>query len=80
MGKRNLPVTDHAVLRWLERVAMVDIEAVRRQIHAETREALNSGAKRAVVNGTDYRMRDGVVTTVISGRRAMRPLSWPDKT
>ncbi|WP_299773181.1 hypothetical protein [uncultured Tateyamaria sp.] len=76
---RSLPVTDHAVLRWLERVAMIDIEAVRRQIHSETREALNSGARRAVVNGTDYRMRDGVVTTVISGRRNMRPLNWPGK-
>jgi len=78
MGKGNLPVSDHAVLRWLERVAMVDIEAVRRQIHSETREALNNGAQRAVVNGTDYRMRGGVVTTVISGRRAMRPLNWPE--
>jgi len=58
---------------------MVDIEAVRRQIHSETREALNSGAKRAVINGTDYRMQGGVVTTVISGRRNMRPLSWPEK-
>ncbi|KIC38145.1 hypothetical protein RA27_20460 [Ruegeria sp. ANG-R] len=78
MGKKNLPVTDHAVLSWLERVAMVDIEAVRRQIHSETWEALNSGAKRAVVNGTDYRMNGGVVTTVIFGRRNMRPLNWTE--
>ena len=78
MGKRNLPVTDHAVLRWLERVAMIDIESVRCQIYSETREALNSGAQRAVVNGTDYRMRGGVVITVICGRRNMRPLNWPE--
>lgn len=80
MGKRNLPVSDHAVLRWLERVAMIDIEMVRRQIYSETREALISGAERAVINGTDYRIRGGVVTTVISGRRNIRPLNWPEDT
>lgn len=79
LGKKRTPVTDHAVLRWLERVAMIDIEAVRVQIHRETREALNSGAKRVVVNGTDYRMQGGVVTTVITGRRKVRPLKWSDE-
>ncbi|MCV6583983.1 MAG: hypothetical protein OIF47_00460 [Marinibacterium sp.] len=59
---------------------MIDIEAVRRQIHRETREALNSGASQCMVNGTDYRMRGGVVTTVIAGRQNVRPLNWADDT
>ena len=73
---RNLPVTDHAVLRWLERHSFVDIEAVREQIFRETREALKSGASKLSVNGTEYRMKDGVVVPLIDKRQACRPLKW----
>lgn len=74
---RNLPVSDHAVLRWLERFGHVDVEAVREQIFVETREALASGASKISINGTEYRMNDGVVVTLIDRRRACRPLKWP---
>lgn len=74
---RRLPVTDHAVLRWLERHGFVDTEAVRERIYRETREALNSGASRLVINGTEYRMKGGVVVTLIAKRPPCRPLNWP---
>lgn len=74
---RNLPVTDHAVLRWLERHSFVDVEAVREQIFKETHEALKSGATKLSVNGTEYRMKDGVVVTLIDKRQTCRPLKWP---
>lgn len=73
---KKYPVTDHAVLRWLERVAMVDIEEVRRQIYSETREALKSGATRVVINGTDYRIKNGTVITLVQGRGRVKPLHW----
>lgn len=73
---RNLPVTDHAVLRWLERHGFVDVEAVREQIFKETHEALKSGASKVSVNGTEYRMKDGVVVTLIDRRKTCRPLKW----
>ncbi len=69
-------VTDHAVLRWLERNSVVEVEAIRAQIYSECREALNCGAKRLRVNGTDYRMRGGKVVTLINARKNCRPLNW----
>ncbi|MGH1577724.1 hypothetical protein [Planktotalea sp.] len=79
MSKRrpgNLPVTDHAVLRWIERFGFVDVEAVRAQIFRETHEALKSGASKLKVNGTEYRIKDGVVVTLIDKRETCRPLKW----
>lgn len=67
---KKLPVTDHAVLRWLERHGFVDVEAIRAQIYAETREALKSGASRLTINGTEYRIDRGVVVTLIDRRAA----------
>lgn len=73
---RNVPVTDHAVLRYLERHGYVDVEAARRQIFAECQEALNSGATKLQINGTEYRMENGVVITVISRRKRSGKLNW----
>ena len=65
-------VTDHAVLRYLERVEGIDIEAVRRRIgHAVDRtvdRAAGMGACGAVIDGWCYRLEPGekgpVVVTV----------------
>lgn len=76
---RHLPVTDHAVLRWIERMGFVNVEAIRSAIHEETREALNSGATRVRINGADYRIANGIVTTVIFARDKVRRLRWGTK-
>lgn len=73
---RNLPVTDHAILRWLERHSFVDVEAIREQIFKETHEALKSGASKVAINGTEYRIKDGVVVTLIDRRKTCGPLKW----
>ena len=90
-----MPVADRAVLRWLQHHGFVDVEAVREQIWRETREALNSGASRLTVNGTQYRMRGGMaaalppswygvamlafVVTLIDKRQAGAALKWPPR-
>lgn len=76
---RKIPVTDHAVLRWIERLGHVDVEEIRKQIYSETFEALKSGATRLEINGTQYRMKNGVVVTLISKRKPCRPLRWLEK-
>lgn len=75
-SKKTFPVTDHAVLRWIERHGFVDVEAIRERIYTETREALKSGATRLTINGTEYRMDKGVVVTLVDQRRPCRPLKW----
>lgn len=74
---KRLPVTDHAVLRWIERYGFVDIEAIRAQIYAETREAISAGATRLTIDGMEYRIRDSHVVTLVSKRRPGKKLRWP---
>ena len=78
MAKTRLPVSDHAVLRYLEQVCAVDIEAIRARIHGETRHAAAHGASGVTVHGIRYRIKDGVVVTVIVPAPAPRRLSWPE--
>ena len=66
-GRPPSPVSDHAVLRYLERVLKVDVDAVRRIIHGETRLALDAGARGCTVNVIAYRIKGGYVTTCFVG-------------
>jgi hypothetical protein len=66
-GADQLPVSDHAVLRYLERVCAVDIEKVRRHICEETSTARSQHANGSRCNGIVYRLKDGYVTTCFVG-------------
>lgn len=68
--KRPVTVTDHAVLRYLERVGGFEIEQLRRQIAARIRKAAPEGASAVVIDGHRFILRDDdthgrVVTTVL---------------
>jgi hypothetical protein len=70
MKKPLTPVSDHAVLRYLERVLGLDVEAVRREIgHKVDLAQDHPGACGVVVAGFSYKIRDGVVTTVLQVNR-----------
>ena len=72
-GADHLPVSDHAVLRYLERVCGVDVDAVRRQINAQTERARHEEANGLRINGIVYRFKGGYVTTLFVGDpRAVR--------
>lgn len=64
MKKSRHHVTDHAVLRWLERVKGVDIEAVRREIGRVADKGITAGACGVISHGVVLRIADGVVVTV----------------
>jgi hypothetical protein len=57
-------VTDHAVLRYLERLHGLDIEAVRAEIASTVWRAALAGATGVRHGGLIYRLQDGVVVTV----------------
>lgn len=74
MKRPRTHVTDHAVIRYLERVAGLDVEGIRREIgHAVDRLAV-PGASGVQIDGHSYRLehaRNGVpiVTTVVLPHR-----------
>jgi hypothetical protein len=66
MKKPPYPVSDHAVLRWLERVRGVDVETARREIGHRAAIALDHpGAGAVLVDGIKLQLRDGIVITVV---------------
>lgn len=67
MKKPLHPVTDHAVIRYLERVIGVDIESIRRKIGRRVDLAAQNGASGAVVDGFVYKLSEtGTVVTVMA--------------
>ncbi len=63
------PVTDHAVLRYMERVLEIDVDAVRKLIFRETHTALRTGAVGLRRDDIRYVFADGKVVTILpSGR------------
>lgn len=70
MKKSRTPVTDHAVLRYLERVEGIDIEAVRRRIGKTVDLAGDHPAASAILsNGVRYHLRACVVVTITLATR-----------
>ena len=67
------PVTDHAIVRYLERVCGMDLNGVRRKIFRATKNAIRSGATKITVDGVEYRIADGRVVTLVSAGQKAEP-------
>ena len=77
-GKRGLAeihVTDHAVLRYLERVKKVDLEAIRAEVRAIVALAPEVGSVSVTKNGMTYIVRNRVVVSAIQGKHHVLPLT-----
>ncbi len=72
MKKPRHPVTDHAVIRYLERVEGVDIEAIRCHIGHIADRGIETGANGVVSGGFVYRIDAGQVVTVLRQHRPER--------
>lgn len=76
MKKPRVRVSDHAVLRYLERVHGIDIEVLRREIGAQVDRARDAvplvGMNGAVIDGMVYRLVDDTVVTVMHHSRPER--------
>lgn len=57
-------ISDHAALRYLERVLGVDIEALRDELARRLDQAAAVGASGVIVDGFRYVLADGVLVTV----------------
>lgn len=69
MKKPHHQVTDHALVRYCDRVLGIDMEALRRDIGRRVDVAVRAGACGMVIDGFSYRIADGVVTTVLDVSR-----------
>lgn len=73
MTVRRVHVSDHAVLRYLERFAGIDTEALRKMIQDKASAAAKAGAVSVTIDGTCFLIRDGcVVTSLTSEQRKNR--------
>lgn len=63
---RPVVVTDHALLRWLERIHGIDVEGFREMLQAEATAALRAyGVERGDEDGT-FIIDNGTVITVLA--------------
>lgn len=70
MKKPIVHVTDHAVLRYLERVVGFDIEAIRREIGKKVDAVrAETGARGVISDGFVYRIEGDRVVTVMEHNR-----------
>lgn len=67
MKKPRLLVTDHAIVRYLERVGGFDIEGLRRSIGRRCDTAHEAGATSVLIEGHAFLIVDGHVVTVLDG-------------
>lgn len=66
-------VSDHALLRWLERRYGFDVAAERRKIEALCDTAIRAGAKVVKVEGVQFVIKNGRVITTLEGGMATTP-------
>jgi hypothetical protein len=63
-------ISDHAILRFLERAYGLDVEAVRAEMMVEVKAAVDFGASVVICHGVRIVIRDGVqVVTALPKRR-----------
>ncbi len=62
--KLPIKVTDHCIVRYLERVLCIDVDQIRDRITADCREAIDAGASSIKVNGVQYHLENRTVVTV----------------
>lgn len=71
VGRPTLPlVSDHAVLRYMERVQGMNVEGVRTHIGMVCRSAVNAGAASLKTEGVEFQFANRAVVTVTPKSRA----------
>lgn len=81
MTRQTLPlrVSDHAVLRYLERVGGFEIETLRQQIAARVAKNAVRGAFSIKIDGNQYLLKEssGVLVVVTVLQAGTRGVDWP---
>lgn len=67
---KHVAVTDHAVVRYLERALGIDVDAVRGEIARAVKRGIAEGASGVRVGGLWFRLEGAVVVTVLPNSSA----------
>lgn len=59
-------VTDHALVRWLDRAQGIDMEWFREYLADQVRDAVKVGASSVTIDGVSFRINNGRLVTVIA--------------
>lgn len=62
--KRKIQVTDHAVLRWLERFYEIDVSVIRKQLVDLAQPYASIGVKHAEIGGLWFVFHDNRLVTI----------------
>lgn len=77
-GEREPTVTDHAVLRYIERAHGVDVEAIRRHVAELVKRGVARRGDAVVVEGVKFVLRHETVITVLNRRWPAKPRERDD--
>lgn len=72
MKKSVVKVTDHAVVRYMERALGVNVEGLRRRIGRRADKAFKAGASSVTIDGLRYTVRNGALVTVSPACKSKR--------
>jgi hypothetical protein len=61
-------VSDHALLRYIERVRGIDIDRLRGELADKVQGAVNLGAASYAVDGVTFRLIDNRIVTIIDSK------------
>ncbi|MBO4168894.1 hypothetical protein [Cereibacter azotoformans] len=78
MSRTPPHITDHALIRYLERVVGLDLSAHRRAIADRVANAVALGASAVVSEGFKYMLTDSAVTTVRRAHSERRLPAWQE--
>jgi len=67
---RETQITDHALLRYLERMLGFDIEALKRELLTdEVRRAIKAGARRVHIKGVTFVVSENRIVTIYETKK-----------
>ncbi len=69
----KIGVSDHAVLRWLERVEGFDVRAIKRRIRKAVARAVSHGAPKTRLDGVEFCLAFNPDTVVVTTVHTLHP-------
>jgi hypothetical protein len=79
IGEVDKPlVTDHALIRWLERRHGIDMEGFRECLTEKVERFAKAGCKSVKMDGLEFRFVNGRLVTVVASDHVMRTNRYVD--